>query len=93
MGEAIGLGVEVMQSTIDSWRPSAFDLQDFYSNNLGQQFYDSNFYQEYKSGDVDFSKFWITSFKIELSNNYEAIYKEVILRICSFDCRGFIYGG
>jgi len=56
MGEAIGLGVEVMQSTRDSWRPSAFDLQDFYSNNLGQQFYDSNFYQEYKSGDVDFSQ-------------------------------------
>ncbi len=25
---------------------SVFDLQDFYSNNLGQQFYDSNFYQE-----------------------------------------------
>jgi len=56
MGEAIGLGVEVMQSTRDRWRPSAFDLQDFYSNNLGQQFYDSNFYQEYKSGDVDFSQ-------------------------------------
>ncbi len=56
MGEAIGLGVEVMQSTRDSWRPSAFDLQDFYSNNLGQQFYESDFYQGYKSGDVDFSQ-------------------------------------
>ena len=56
MGEAIGLGVEVMQSTREIWRPSSFDLQDFYSNNLGQQFYDSNFYQEYKSGDAEFSQ-------------------------------------
>ncbi|MGY6561485.1 MAG: hypothetical protein ACXITV_05215 [Luteibaculaceae bacterium] len=56
MGEAIGLGVEVMQSTRESWRSSSFDLQDFYSNNLGQQFYDSNFYQEYKSGAIEFSQ-------------------------------------
>lgn len=56
MGEAIGLGVEVMQSTRESWRPSAFDLQDVYSNDLGQQFYGSDFYQQYKSGDTEFSE-------------------------------------
>ncbi len=56
MGEAVGLGVEVVQATRAKWRPSAFDLQDFYSNNLGQQFYDSDFYQDYKSGDVVFSQ-------------------------------------
>jgi hypothetical protein len=55
MGEAVGLGAEVVQTTRAKWRPSAFDLQDFYSNNLGQQFYDSDFYQEYKSGDAEFS--------------------------------------
>lgn len=56
MGEVFGLGVEIMQSTRESWRPSAFDLQDFYSNNLGKQFYESDFYKQYKTGDVNFSQ-------------------------------------
>jgi len=56
MGEAIGFAIEVVQSTSESWRPSAFDLQDFYSNELGAQFYNSEFYEEYKSGEVDFSQ-------------------------------------
>lgn len=56
MGEILGLGVEIMQSTKESWRPSAFDLQDFYSNNLGKQFYESIFYKQYKSKDIEFSE-------------------------------------
>lgn len=54
MGEIFGLGVEVFQSTNDRGRPSAFDLQDFYSNNLGKKFYNSNYYKEYETGDAEF---------------------------------------
>lgn len=41
LGEKIGLAIEVGQSSLNE--PSGFDLQDFFSNALGADFYD-NFY-------------------------------------------------
>jgi RHS repeat-associated protein len=53
-GELFGAGVEVLQSLRESTRGSAFNLQDFYSNELGKQFYDSSFYQQFENGEVNF---------------------------------------
>ena len=49
-GNAFGLGVEIMQGLMSLKDPafseSAFDIQDFYSNNLGSQFFNGGNFKQ-----------------------------------------------